>query len=289
MREILARTLLTRVRGKDPIFAQTYTVNLYRGCEHGCIYCDSRSQCYGIEDFSDVQVKVNAIELLEKALASRRRKVGVIGFGAMSDPYTPTEMKTGLTRRALEVLARHGFPANLITKSDRILRDIDVLQAVNRVRATVCFTITTPDDDLARRLEPGAPPPSARFAAMRALAEAGLPVGTTLMPVLPFLEDDPQQLQQIVSLTAANGGSFIVPWLGVTLRDRQRDHFYQQLDRLFPGMRARYERAFGEQYFCPARGAQHLYTRLEAQMKELGLGMCVPPFNPPQEEQLSLF
>ena len=175
-REIQAKTLLSTIQGDDPVFGLKYNLNLYRGCEHQCIYCDSRSECYGIENFHDVLVKVNAIELLEKELARKRIK-GTVGFGSMSDPYTRAELTYGLTHKALEVLARRGFPAHLITKSDLILRDIDLIAAVNRVHCSVCFTLTTTDDALAREVEPGAPLPSARLSAMRRLAERGIPAG----------------------------------------------------------------------------------------------------------------
>ena len=154
-----------------------------------CIYCDSRSQCYGIEDFDgEVLIKANAIELLRRELARKRIK-GLIGTGSMNDPYMPLERSVRLTGRALEVIAEFGFPVHVLTKSDLVLRDLDTLLAINRTRAVVSFTITTADDDLARQVEPGAPPPSARFRAMATLAERGIPTGVLLMPVLPFLED----------------------------------------------------------------------------------------------------
>ena len=285
-REIQARTLLSTVKGDDPLFGLKYNLNLYRGCEHQCIYCDSRSLCYGIEDFRDVLVKINAIDLLRKELASKRVK-GTVGFGSMSDPYTRAELKYGLTHQALEVLAQRGFPAHRITKSDRILRDLDLLAEVNKVHCSVCITITTADDELARKVEPGAPPSSARFAALRALAERGIHAGVTLMPVLPFLEDQVENIRAIVEQTAANGGTFIIPWFGMSLRDRQREYYYKELERLFPGLREKYEQRYGERYGAPTPNARALEQVFTEACTRLGVGTRVRRFQPAQ--QLSLW
>lgn len=289
IREIQAKTMLATVRGEDDYFALKYNLNLYRGCEHQCIYCDSRSECYGIENFQDVLVKVNAVELLEKELPRKRVK-GTIGFGSMSDPYGPVERHYELTRRALAVIARYGFAAHLITKSDMVLRDLDVLSEVNRVHAAVCFTLTTLDDDLARKLEPGAPPPSARLKAMAALAERGIATGTSLMPVLPFLEDNEENLLAIVHQTAEHGGTFLIPVMGMTMRDRQRAYFYEQLDRLFPGLRAKYEARYGENYSCGVPRAKELSRSVHEACTHLGLAYSMPKWSPPEAaKQLRLF
>ena len=287
IREIQARTLLTHVRGSDDIFGMSYNFNLYRGCPHQCIYCDSRSECYGIENFNDTLVKVNAVELLAQELP-RKRTLGPIGTGSMSDPYNPLERRYKLTRRALAVIARCAFPVRIITKSDLVLRDADLLAQIHRVQAVVCFSITTTDDALARQVEPGAPPPSARLTAMRALAVRGIPVGTTLMPVLPFLEDNEANLLAILEQTAAHGGTFVIPWFGMSLRDRQRAWFYRELDRRFPGVREKYERRYGESYSCPVPQAHRLGRFCAQACARLGLADRMPPFVP-AVQQPSLF
>jgi len=290
-REIQAKTLLTTIKGDDPIFGQRYNLNLYRGCEHQCIYCDSRSECYGIENFRDVLVKVNAIELLKKELASKR-VVGTVGFGSMSDPYTRAELKYNLTRQALEVLARMRFPAHLNTKSTLIERDLDLLAEVNRVHCSVCFSITTPDDELARKVEPGAPVSSARFASMRHLAERGIPVGVSMMPILPFLEDQPANIAAIVEQTAAHGGTFIIPWFGMSLRDRQREYYYRELERLFPGLKEKYERRYGERYGAAASNAKALEAVFHETCQKHNIATRVrryQPAAPTQPSQLSLW
>jgi DNA repair photolyase len=287
--EIQAKTLLATVKGHDPFFGLKYNMNLYRGCEHQCIYCDSRSECYQIENFRDVLVKVNAIELLEKELARKRIK-GPIGTGSMSDPYTPTELRYNLTGQALQVIARHGFPVHIITKSDLVLKDLETLVEINRVHAAVCFTITTADDDLGKKLEPGAPLVSARLHAMKVLARFGIPVGISLMPVLPYIEDNCDNITSIIEQGAAHGASFIIPAFGMSMRDRQRDYYYTQLDRLFPGLRVKYEQKFGERYSCPANNVQDLTRACTTACTRYGLSVGIKDFKiESQEKQLPLF
>ncbi len=288
--EIQAKTMLATIPHPDGIFGMKYNMNLYRGCQHQCIYCDSRSACYEIENFNhDVLVKANALELLEKELPRKRIK-GVVGTGSMNDPYMPVEKQYRLTRQALELIARFGFGVHVNTKSDLVLRDVDLLQTIGRLHATVCFSISTADDELARKIEPGAPVSSERFRAMRALADSGIAVGVCMMPILPFLEDTSENIGAIVERAVENGGSFILPWFGMSLRDRQREYYYAELDRLFPGLRARYERAFGERYECPARNAKALAEKFNEQCERYELGTKVPvKMSQEKPKQLSLF
>ncbi|MFH1570443.1 MAG: radical SAM protein [Gemmatimonadota bacterium] len=286
--QIEARTLLASVQPPDPLFGLRYNMNLYRGCQHQCIYCDSRSACYGIDDFADVQVKANALQLLPRELAAKRKR-GTIGFGAMNDCYMPVEAHWQLTRQALEMIAARRFPVHILTKSDLVRRDLDLLARIAEVYAAVTFTITTARDDLARQLEPGAPPPSARLAAMSEVARAGILTGTALMPVLPFLEDTDESVAAVVEATAAAGGRYVLAGFGVTLRDRQRDHFYAQLDRLFPGVRPRYEAAFRDRYECPSPRAAALARGLEADCRRRGLATRMPVWAGDRAAQLQLF
>ena len=258
IKEITAKTLLSSARQPDPWFGIKYTMNLYRGCQHQCIYCDSRSECYQIEDFDhDVLVKANALDLLRDELPRKRVK-GTVGTGSMNDPYMPLEAKLNLTGRALEIIAGHRFPVHVITKSDLVVRDADILADIGRVYAAVSFTVTAADDDLSRKLEPGAPPTSKRFAALAALAARGIYTGVTMMPILPFIEDNAENITGIVTQAAAAGASYIMPAFGMTLRDRQRAYYYAQLDRLFPGLREQYEARFGDRYSAAANDAKKL-------------------------------
>ena len=250
IKEINAKTILNHVKQPDTYFGLKYNMNLYRGCQHQCIYCDSRSACYQIENFADIHVKVNAVDLLADALP-RKRVRGTIGFGSMNDPYMPVEKKYQLCRRALEVIAQHQFPVHMITKSDLVLRDMDLLERINAdTYAAVSFTITAADDELAKQIEPGAPPSSARFAAMRTLSEAGIHTGVTMMPILPYIGDTEENITQLVEMAHAAGAAYILPWFGMTLRAGSRDWFFDQLDRRFPGVKQKYIRQFGSRYEC---------------------------------------
>jgi len=264
-------------------------MNLYRGCEHQCIYCDSRSECYGIEDFRDVLVKVNAIPLLRRELASKRIK-GYIGTGSMSDPYTRAERTYRLTRQALDVIAEFRFPIHMLTKSDRVVEDLDRLVEVNRTGALISFTITTVDDDLAARLEPGAPSPSRRLRAMETLASHGISTGVSMMPILPFLEDTEENIAAIITRARDAGASYIIGGIGMTLRDRQREHFYECLDRHFAGVRERYQRAYGGRYEAKPPNGDRLWCLYRDLCDEYGLTKGVTPYEPhPPATQLSLF
>ncbi len=288
-RDIEAKTVLIPCKRPDTWFGTHYTLNLYRGCQHQCVYCDTRSECYGIEAFdSEVLVKANALELLASELPRKRRR-GVVGLGSMNDPYMPLEATRRLTRGALELLARFRFPLHLITKGTLVTRDVDLLQEIGRVFAAVSLSITTPDDALAAKLEPKAPPSSERFAALATLRRAGIPAGVTLMPVLPFLEDDPEAIRTLVERAAQAGASWIIPAFGVTLRDRQRATLYRHLDALFPGLSARYRASFRDAYFAPARGMHALEVVFQEACRTHGIPTRFPGWQPSEPEQLALF
>jgi DNA repair photolyase len=289
IREIEAKTLLSHIRHPDGWFGVKYNMNLYRGCEHHCIYCDSRSECYQIEDFDgELLVKVNAIDLLRQELARKRVK-GTIGTGAMQDPYTPSEAVLNMTGRALQVIAEWRYPVHIITKSDLILKDLDTLRRINEVHASVCFTVTTVDDELGKKLEPGAPLVSDRFRAARVLADSGIQVGLTLMPVLPYIEDDEDNIAAIMARAHENGVSFVVPGFGMTIRRGQREYFYQKLDELFPGLRIKYERRYGDSYSCPSDNAARLWQVFNDLRNRYGIATDVRRFRPERATQLSFF
>lgn len=281
MKYITAKQILVSHSHPDPWFGCKYTMNIYRGCEHQCIYCDSRSECYQIENFSELLVKKNAIELLEADLPRRRIK-GTICTGAMSDPYTPSERKLEMTRKALQVIAKYRFPVHLMTKSDMVVRDIDIFKEIAKTFATVTFTVTTADDELARKVEPGAPVSSLRFAAMKALSESGVFTGVTLMPVLPFIEDTKENIARIVELAHQNGATYIIPAFSMTLRDRQRAYYYEKLDKLFPGLSARYKKTYGDRYGCPVPNHKELSTLFTQLCKKYNISTKIAAYTPPQ-------
>lgn len=227
-------------------------MNLYRGCTHGCIYCDSRSACYQMtHDFEDVEVKRNAPELLEAALRKRQSKC-MIGTGSMCDPYLPIEKSERLTRRCPELIDRYGFGFSVLTKSDLVLRDLDLLKSVNaKARCVVQMTLTTFDEALCRILEPNVCTTSRRFEALKTLRDAGIPTVVWLCPILPFINDTEENLRGIFDLCFEAGVRGILCFgMGVTLRQGDREYFYQKLDEHFPGMKARYIRSFGYSYAC---------------------------------------
>ncbi len=289
-REIDVKGILNSVRGEDEWFGLSYNMNLYRGCEHQCIYCDTRSACYQIENFNEeVLIKINAIELLEDILP-RKRKKGIIGFGSMNDPYTFAESRYGLTRKALEIVEKYHFPVHIITKSDMVLKDLDILKQINKVKARVSFTVTTAYDELAKVLEPGAPSPSRRLAAMRKVAEAGIETGVVMMPILPFIEDTPVNVRQVVLAAVEHNADYIIPAFGVTVREGQREYFYQQLDLHFPGVREKYEKTFGDQYQCSARNQDELAKLFYDLCAHYGIRTKVSTYPPKSKtQQLNLF
>ena len=232
------------------ILSNSNGMNLYRGCLHGCIYCDSRSLCYQMNHvFEDIEVKENALELLEKALKAKKRRC-MIGTGAMTDPYIPIEEELRLTRGALELIEHYGFGIAIQTKSARILRDLDILTAINgKSKAVVQMTLTTQEDALCRLLEPNVSVTSERVTALKACRDAGIPTVVWLSPILPFLNDTRENIEGILESCADAGVKGILCFgMGLTLRDGNREYFYAQLDRHFPGLKQRYIASYGNRY-----------------------------------------
>lgn len=255
------------------ILSPTNGINPYRGCTHGCIYCDSRSECYHTpKPFEDVEVKQNAPELLDKALSSRRKKC-MIGFGAMSDPYLPLEKEVRLTRRCLETILRRGFGVAVLTKSDLILRDLELLREINKKsRCVVQMTLTTADDNLCRIIEPNVCTASRRAEVLRIFRETGIETAVWLSPILPFINDTKENIDALMELCIGAGVKAIVCFgIGVTMRSGNRDYFYAMLDRHFPGMRKKYETEFGMSYECASKNTGALMEHLSARCKENGI------------------
>ena len=225
-------------------------MNLYRGCSHGCIYCDSRSKCYHIEhDFEDIEIKANAIELLENALKRKRTKC-MLGTGSMTDPYIPLESEIGNVRKALTLANQYGFGFTLITKSDRVLRDLDLLKTINdKTKCVVQMTLTTYDENLCKKIEPNVSTTKERVEVLKKLNEAGVPTVVWLCPILPFINDTEENIRGILEYCIeANVYGVICFGMGLTLREGSREYFYNQLDRLFPYMKEKYIRTYGMQY-----------------------------------------
>ncbi len=272
-------------------------MNIYRGCTHGCIYCDSRSVCYHFtHPFEDVEVKRNAPELLERALKARRKKC-MIGTGSMSDPYMHCEEQLRLTRQCLEVILKYGFGAAVQTKSDRILRDIDLLDEINRrAKCVVQFTLTTFDSRLCRILEPNVCDTLSRLRALEKLRERGIPTVVWVTPILPFINDSEENVGAVLRASAECGVKGIVDFgMGLTLREGSREYYYAALDRHFPGLKREYVRCYGNAYVLPSPNREALTALLQRTCGEYG--MLSSPEEcfrfmrafPEKYEQMSLF
>ena len=254
------------------IFTSDYGINLYRGCTHGCIYCDSRSQIYQMNHkFEDIEVKENAIELLKKELI--KRKPCMIGTGAMTDPYIPLESRLEFVRKALQLVYRYGFGWACITKSDLVLRDIDLLRKINeKTKAVVQVTITTADDDLCRLIEPNVCPTSRRVEVLKRLNEANIPTVVWLCPILPHINDTEENINTILDWCIdANVKGVLNMGMGLSLREGNREYFYEMLDERFPGVKEKYIDEFGDSYFIHSKDNRRLRSILRKRCEENGI------------------
>jgi DNA repair photolyase len=272
-------------------------MNIYRGCSHGCIYCDSRSKCYQFtHPFEDIEVKQNAPELLEKALKSKRKKC-MIGTGSMSDPYMHIEEELRLTRRCLEIILQYDFGLAIQTKSDRILRDIDLLDEINRAaKCVVQMTLTTYDDDLCKILEPNVCNTKRRIEVLEEMQKRGIPTVVWITPVLPFINDTEENITSILNECVRVGVKGIIDFgMGLTLREGDREYYYAAIDKHFPGMKERYIRQYGNAYELPSPNAKKLEEIFKRTCKANGImsnpDECFRYMNelPEKYRQISLF
>lgn len=243
MHKVKAKSILSNKNG----------MNLYRGCTHGCIYCDSRSDVYSMNHkFEDIEVKENSIELLKKELLKRPK--AMIGTGAMTDPYVPLEKHLKYVRKSLELIYRYGFGFTCITKSDLLLRDLDLLKKINeKSKAVIQMTLTTADDDLCRILEPNVCLTSRRFEVLKILKEEQIPTVVWLCPILPYINDTHENISQILDMCIeADVKGIFCHNMGLTLRKGNREYFYSKLDEHFPGLKERYIKEFGDAYSIPS-------------------------------------
>jgi len=286
---IETKSILSKLKEEDTWFGITYNMNLYRGCQHSCIYCDTRSECYGINDISTISVKKNALELLIKELIPKRKNRATIGTGSMNDPYMPVEKDLQLTRRALQIIAKEKFPVHVITKSNLIERDVDILQDIAKTYAAVSFTITSANDSLSLKTEPYAPPASERFKAISLLAGKGIYTGITLMPILPFINDTTENITAIVKQAKESGASYILPGFGLTLRNGSREYFYKALDNRFAGIKEKYQSRFGDRYDCLSPDYRVLADTFKEQCIKSGIDSSMRFYRPEIYVQSSIF
>ena len=287
MHFVQAKSLLTRENG----------MNIYRGCMHGCVYCDSRSRCYHFtHPFEDIEVKENAPDLLEKILRTKKKRI-MIGTGSMCDPYQPCEMELKLVRSCLERIGRYGFGAAVLTKSDRVLRDLDLLADINsRAKAVVQMSLTIADEDLSRKLEPHVCSSKRRYEVLKEVRKAGIPAVVWMTPVLPFLTDTKENVEEILDWCIDAGVKGIVCWnMGMTLREGNREYYYQALDTHFPGLSQKYREIYGNSYEVLSRRNAELMSRFHETCEKAGIlhtpEDCFAYMRelPERYEQLSLF
>ncbi len=260
MEFIKAKTILTKVKYGDTWYGVDYNMNLYRGCSHGCIYCDSRSNCYHIDNFDVPKGKENALEILEKEL-SKKTDHGVVGIGSMSDTYNPLEKEYEQTRGALKLLSKYNFGVSIDTKSDLILRDLDIIKEINtKNNVIIKFTVTTPHDDLSKIIEPRVCPSFKRFDAIKTLTDNGIFAGIMMNPVLPFITDSEEDIKLLVKKAHECGAKFIQTFMGMTLRENQRDYYFEMLDMHFKGLKDKYIKYYGNSYNCPVPNYKNLYN-----------------------------
>lgn len=263
MHEVTAKGILSAKNG----------MNIYRGCSHGCIYCDSRSLCYQMNhDFEDIEVKANAAELLENALRRKRHKC-MIGTGAMSDPYMHIEQKLGNMGKCLEIIEKYGFGVTVLTKSSKILRDLDLLKKINaKAKCVVQMTLTTYDEDLCRIIEPNVSTTYERFKTLEIMRDNGIPTVVWLCPILPFINDTEENLMGILDYCVKARVKGIINFdMGLTLRDGNREYFYKKLDEHFPGLKERYIRVYGNAYEIPSPNSKRLTEIFQTECRKNGI------------------
>lgn len=274
MQYIKAKTIVSQAKNNDNWFGINYNMNIYQGCCHGCIYCDSRSNCYQIINFDRVRAKENSTEIIKNELRNKRNK-GVIGTGAMSDPYNPFERKLNLTRKALEEIDSNRFGVAIATKSDLVVRDIDIFKRIqSHSPALIKITITTYDDNLCKKIEPNVCESSRRFEAIRKLSDNGIYAGVLLMPILPFINDSEENIKHIIKKAYESNAKFVFSYgLGVTLRQNQRQYYFDQLNKLFPGnnLPQKYINVYKESYINPASNHNNLWRVFKEECKKYNL------------------
>ena len=287
MHFVEAKSLLSRQNG----------MNLYRGCAHGCVYCDSRSACYRFtHPFEDIEVKQNAPALLEEILKKKRQRI-VISTGSMSDPYQPCERELQLTRRCLELIDRYGFGASVLTKSDLVLRDVDLFERINRrVKCVLQMTLTVADDRLSRILEPNVCTSTRRYEVLKEFQARQIPTVVWMTPILPFLTDTEENLRRLLDCCFDAGVKGIVCWnAGLTLREGDREYFYRALDRHFPGLSEQYRRLYGNAYELNSPNSAALMRLFHTECEQRGVlhdpDACFRYIAelPEKQPQLSLF
>lgn len=292
---IKTRTIMTKSNQGNLWFGIDYHMNLYRGCSFGCIYCDSRSDTYHIKNFDKIKSKENALQILEEELASKSLK-GVVSFGTLSDPYNELEREYKITRGALELIKKYGFGVSIDTKSDLILRDMDLLKEIAKNNSVIIkVSITAYEDELAKILEPNVISSTKRFEVLKTLRENNIYAGVLMTPVLPFITDNVENIKEMVRLSKENDAKFIYTKMGMTLRSNVHEYYYEHIEKLYSGLSLDYKSVYGNNVVCnPLRypdlleifvkecNKYHLLCDMSEIIKDYKRRM-------PSKEQISLF
>ena len=247
------------------ILSNSNGINIYRGCNHGCIYCDSRSLCYGMNHiFEDIEVKTNGSQLLEDTLRRKRKKC-MIGTGAMSDPYIHLEESLRNTRKCLEIIDKYGFGLAIQTKSNRILRDLDLLRSINnKTKCVVQMTLTTYDEELCKIIEPNVSTTKERFEVLKIMRDNKIPTVVWISPILPYINDTEENIRGILDYCIeAKVKGIIVFGIGLTLRNGNREYYYKNLDKHFKGLKEKYIREYGNSYEVLSKNREKLMKTIK--------------------------
>lgn len=295
MQTIKTRTIMTKADHGDKWFGIDYHMNLYKGCNFGCIYCNVRSDTYHTDDFEEIKIKENALEILERELASKA-KPGVVSFGTLSDPYNEKEVDLKLTRGALELILKYGFGVSIDTKSDLILRDLDLLQRISEQQNVIIkISVTTMDERLASILEPKVISPKQRLRLLRKLREADLFSGLLLHPVLPFITDNEDNITKIIQEGFKANTNFIYTKMGMTLQTNQKDYYFEKIEEHYKGLSLDYKAVYGNRFHCNTVQYRHLMENFLAKTHTLGILSDMDEIirsykkEIPQTTQISLF
>ena len=271
IKTVPAKSIVYKNQSPSAWFGFDYTMNIYRGCSHGCIYCDSRSDCFKNAEFDTVKVKENALQIIRDDLR-RKVKTGVVSTGAMSDPYNPLESHLKLTRNSLELINAFGFGAAPVTKSALVTRDIDILTDIkSHSPVAVILSITTADDKLSKQIEPNTSSTLERFEAISLLAKNGIFCGLFIVPMLPYVTDSPQNLKNLLSMAKDAGAKFVYTYMGMTLRPGSREYYYAKLDKILPGIKEEYIKRYRLRKYCQSPNSKKLWHVLAEECERLGL------------------
>jgi DNA repair photolyase len=289
----VVRQILYPNKDSSRSFGINFHANLYKGCTFGCIYCEFRNTCSATENFDEITYKPNTIEILTKEL-SGKPKHSIVSLGSLTDPYNPIESTALLTHQSLELLDQNQLGVAISTKSDLILRDVDLLKRIqSHSPAVVLISITTLNDMVASKLEPGAPKTTDRFKLVSKLTQEGILVGIKMIPIIPFINDSEENILGIIRSAKNAGAKFVYPAFGITLRDKQRNHFFDMIEKEFPGLKNVYMDTFGSKFSCISPASPKLKKAfvIECKKQKLLYGMkeIVQLIRPDKNVQMKLF